>query len=86
MNRAMRADAQFLCADQASFHRDSGRDYRVFNTLHAAANSRTRPNVQLAPDQDVANDDLAGLNLEVAVVQETGRPVGAREAVKLRKG
>jgi hypothetical protein len=70
----VRADAHFLRADQASFDRDSVRDYSVFNTFYAAANSRTRPNVQLAPDQDVANDDLTGLNLEVAVVKETRMP------------
>ncbi len=73
MNRAVRPNAHFLRADQAAFHHDAVRDHRIADALHAAANSRARTNAQLASDHDVADDDLAGLNLEVAVMQKTMR-------------
>src|SRR5580698_1304786 len=71
MNRTVRTNAHFACADQAAFDRDPISNHRVLYAFHAAANSRTRANVQLAPDQDVTDDDLSGLDLEVTVVQKT---------------
>src|SRR5580704_5510955 len=73
MNRAVRSDAHFSSTDQAAFHRDSVFEHYVFYAFHAAANSRSGANAQVAADYDVLADDLIGANLEVAVMQETLR-------------
>ena len=68
VNRAVRANKHFSCADQTSFYRDAVFEHQVLRALDAAANPRPRANVQIAPDHHAAAEDLASLNLEVTVM------------------
>ena len=68
---AIRANEHLFPADQAALHGDTRFNNHVAYTLHAAPNACTGTDVQFTSGYDVAGNDLAGVNLEVSVIQET---------------
>jgi uncharacterized Zn-finger protein len=71
VNGTVRANAHFLCADQAAANQDSVADNKVLCAFYAAANSCPRTYLQIAPDNNVAMNSFAGLDFEVAFMKET---------------
>src|SRR5580700_4772528 len=73
VNGAVRANAHFLCADQAASDGDSVAKNKILCAFYAAVNSRTRTNAQISADYDVSANGFSGMNLKVAVMEETLR-------------